>query len=89
MEEQYGAGPSQGSDRRGDSISLTGEEIPCALRRKSRDESSMILWEPLIIITGLDHSVAFTLQEFAYHIPETLMTFENKNTCHTHLPVKR
>ena len=61
MEEQYSAGSSQGSDRRGDSISLTSDEIPCALRRKSRDESRMILGEPLIIIAGFDHDVAFTL----------------------------
>jgi hypothetical protein len=64
MEEQYGAGSSQGSDSREDSISVIGDEIPRALRRKSRDESTVILWKPLVIIAGFDYGVAFTLQEF-------------------------
>ena len=47
----------------------------------------MILRESLIIIAGLDHGVAFTLQAFAYYVPEALITFENENTYHSHLPV--
>ena len=41
-----------------------GDEIPRVLRRQSHDESSVILWEPLIIIAGLDDSIAFALQAF-------------------------
>ena len=42
-----------------------GEEIPRVLRWQSHDESSVILWEPLIIIAGLDDGIAFALQAFA------------------------